>query len=270
MKHAFLSVVALVAAPTPVTAQTMLDKLIGRIAGPRSPAPSRPETTAAVPAAQIGLPGADGVGGRADAFGTSAADVARIRAMDVAGVRLGMLPDQVRAALRAAGYSPTPDAYWTDRRPKVGRGFDYATRIDQVRRQRLRDFANTRVTETIVGEFWSKGDELVEVGYVPMRDGVRASRILYSIPEGRIGWEAIRSNVIARYGRPSRLSESLRSIRYCGDGVCAPVQARFARLELSGSWRLELTDGGALDAIAQRQAAADADALIAKTGRPSF
>ena len=79
---------------------------------------------------------ATGVAG--DSFGASAPDVARIRAMDVAGVRLGMSPDQARAALRASGYAPTPDrSSYTDGRPTVSRNYDYATFVEQARRGRL-------------------------------------------------------------------------------------------------------------------------------------
>ena len=94
--------------------------------------------------------------------------------------------------------------------------------------------------------------------------------MLYVIPEGRIDWVGIRSNVTAKYGRPTRLSEDLRTVRYCGDGACAAVGANFAELSLRGSWRVQLEDGGALERMSREQAAADADRAIRKTAKPSF
>jgi hypothetical protein len=76
--------------------------------------------------------------------------------------------------------------------------------------------------------------------------------------------------VESRYGRPTRLSEDLHVIRYCGDGACAAVGADFAELRLGDGWRLELEDGGATERLSREQAAADAEASIPKTSRPSF
>ena len=212
---------------------------------------------------------ATGVAG--DPFGTSAPDVARIRAMDVAGVRLGMSPDQARAALRASGYAPTPDwSLYTDGRPTVSRNYDYATFVEQARRGRLAAGGPMKSTNTIVSEDWNKGDERVHVAYVPLREGVQVADVLYVIPEGRIDWVGIRSNVTAKYGRPTRLSEDLRTVRYCGDGACAAVSANFAELSLRGSWSVQLEDGGALERMSREQAAADADRAIRKTAKPSF
>lgn len=210
-------------------------------------------------------------GGAAAEFGSSSADVARIRAMDVAGVRLGMSPEQARAALRASGYSPTPDrAMYTDGRPKVERNYDYATRVDQERRLRLSDGSPMPSRNTIVAEDWNKGDERVHVAYVPTRDGVVAADVLYTIPAGRLGWQGIRSSVVSRYGRPTRVSEGLHTVRYCGDGACAAVGADFAEMSLTDGWRLELADGGAFERLSLQQASADADASIRKTAKPSF
>ena len=106
--------------------------------------------------------------------------------------------------------------------------------------------------------------------YVPLREGVQVSDVLYAIPVGRIGWEGIRSNATTKYGRPTRLSEGLHRVRWCGDGVCAAVGDPFAELSLEDGWRLELSDGGALERLSREQAAADADRSIRRTGKPSF
>lgn len=209
--------------------------------------------------------------GVADAsFGSSSSDVARIRAMSVAGVALGMSPDQARTALRASGYAPTPDPTFTDRRPKVERNYDYPTKVDQVRKERLSNASTWKSTETIVAEEWNKGDEKVRVEYVPLRDVPVVADVSYRIPEGRIGWEAIRMSVTTKYGKPTRLSDSLRTVRYCGDGMCAAVGADFAELGLTAGWHLELRDGGAFARLQQRQAAEDADRSIRRTDKPSF
>ena len=185
--------------------------------------------------------------------------------------RIGMTPEQARAALRASGYAPTPDtAMWTDRRPKVERNYDYATLVANARRERLGDTSAMKSSQTIVGEDWNKGDERVHVSYVPLREGVQVAGVLYQIPVGRIGWDGIRSTVTAKYGRATRVSDDLHKVRYCADGACAALGDPFAELSLTDGWRLELSDGGALGRLSRQQASADADGSIRKTTKPSL
>jgi len=223
-----------------------------------------------VPVADMAVKAAPATAAADPGFGSSTADVARIRAMDVAGVRIGMAPDRVRAALHASGYAPVIDPSYTDRRAKVERNDDYPARVDRARHQWLNDGVTWRQFSTVVAEEWQKGDERVRVEYVPMREGVQVASVAYRIPEGRIGWPAIRSSVTAKYGRPTRLSKDLRTVRWRGDGACAAVGPRYVELSLTDGWRVELTDGGALERLSTGQALVDADASIRKTDKPSF
>lgn len=203
-------------------------------------------------------------------LGRSEAVAARFVAMRVAGVGLGMTPDSARAALKASGYSPMPQYGYTDRRPQVERGYDYPARVDRARRERLADAGTSRQSMTITAEYWHKDDERVHVRYAPVREGVRVSSVAYSIPAGRIDWRTMRSSVLARYGRPTRLADDQQTARWCGDDVCNVVGPRFAELVLSDRWRLELNDGGAFERLSSEQALADANASIRKADKPSF
>ncbi len=219
-----------------------------------------------------GETGALRAGAARDEYGSSPAMVARIRQMDVAGVRLGMTPEEAKAALRAKGYAPTPSTLYSDRRQDVKNGYDYATRVDQVRRERLRSYGpDFKPKEVVTSEMWNKGDEKVDVDYSVMRDGRRVAAVSYRIPEGRMSWPSIRSSIVEKYGRPTSLSENLNEIRYCGDDACAfLLNGRHASLGLTNRWTLTLTDDGATDRIAGRDIAADAERSIEKTSRPSF
>jgi hypothetical protein len=211
-------------------------------------------------------------GATRDEYGASADMVARIRQMDVAGVRLGMTPEEAKAALRAKGYAPTPSTYYTDRRPETKNGYDYATRVDQIRRERLSDYRTAfKPVDVVTSETWSKGDEKVDVDYSVMKAGRRVASVGYHIPEGRMSWASMRSSIVEKYGRPTRLSENMGEIHYCADNACAfLLNGRHASLDLTGRWNLTLTDDGATGRMAAREIAADAERSIDKTDRPSF
>jgi hypothetical protein len=117
-------------------------------------------------AAQLGRR-ADERGG--DSYGRSPADVARLRAMDIAGVRLGMTPDQARIALRIAGCQPVRFANDT---ADVGTDQDYSSRVEGLRRRRLDQPVGAPGRQIVIAERWSKGDERVEVNYVAPRESV--------------------------------------------------------------------------------------------------
>lgn len=236
----------------------------------RKPKPETPVAASTADAA--GEAGTLRAGAARDEYGSSPAMVARIRQMDVAGVRLGMTPDEARAALRAKGYAPTPSTLYSDRRQDVKNGYDYATRVDQVRRERLSSYGGDfKPKEVVTSEMWNKGDERINVDYSVMREGRRVAAVSYRIPEGRMSWPSIRSSIVDKYGRPTRLSENLNEIHYCGDDACAfLLNGRHASLDLTNRWTLTLTDDGATGRIASRDIAADAERSIEKTNRPSF
>jgi len=208
-----------------------------------------------------------------DPYGQSQAMTARLRAADIAGVRLEMTPAMARAALRGSGYVPTPNRSYTDNRATVSETYDYATRVDNKRRERLRDFssASRKITNAVREEEWSKGDEKVAVSYSQMREGPRVAHVAYRIPEGRIAWDAMKSSVLGKYGKPTRMSDNAGTIAYCGDGACAfLMNGQHATLELTGRWTLALSDGGAAERLAETQIAQDAERGIAKTAKPGF
>lgn len=224
-------------------------------------------TEAGVAQGQYGRPRAG------DPYGQSQAMTARLRAADIAGVRLEMTPAMARAALRASGYVPTPNRAYTDNRATVSETYDYATRVDNKRRERLRDFssASRKITNAVREEEWNKGDERVAVSYSQMREGPRVAYVAYRIPEGRIGWDAMKSSILGKYGRPTRISDNNATVAYCGDGACAfLMNGQHATLELTGRWTLALSDGGAAERLADVQIAQDAERGIAKTAKPGF
>jgi hypothetical protein len=127
----------------------------------------------------------------------------------IAGIRLGMSPAEVAAAMRSAGYAL--------RTSSRGRSWEamLTRRIASTR-------AGARVVDgsVVVGEWYAKGDEEVEVNYVPTRAGSAVSEVEYAIRSAAITPERFRAQVQQRYGRPNQLlpTESFyctRSERAC-------------------------------------------------------
>ncbi|MEH3036158.1 MAG: hypothetical protein PGN23_06660 [Sphingomonas adhaesiva] len=112
---------------------------------------------------------------------------------DVAGVRLGMTPEEARAALRKGGLvpaaeDPQQDAFGAvvSRRAaeRGGAGADRGT---------VPMFTMARGVQ----------GETVEVWYAAARDGARVTQVKYLMPTNRMEAAAFSRSVEAKYGRPT-------------------------------------------------------------------
>jgi|GEM_PF-4001717 len=134
--------------------------------------------------------------------------------LSVAGIRIGMSPADVEAAMRARGYALSQRA--------MGRSWDSLI---------SRRLASTRPgfrasNGTVVDlEIYAKGDEHVQISYVPAPGGAEVSEVAYQIAEAAITPERFSASVVERYGRPARTEDSVSLYCSAGEPRCAFTEA---------------------------------------------
>lgn len=189
---------------------------------------------------------------------------APVDTFDVAGVRLGMSPEQARAALKAAGFSapatdPTQDSW--------------SSLVSRRRAERI----GGKVDETKVVMFTRAGGpqgEQVEVWYAATEKGARATSIEYTVPTKRMERATFASGVSAKYGRPT-VQEAARSL-YCtkGEGSCQTYQNKalpHLQTEIDYSvYAVKLTEGGAYDQDLRTRMSAAIEAAAPRNAKASF
>lgn len=118
---------------------------------------------------------------------------APVGTFDVAGVKLGMTPEETRAALNAGGFTPQViDPTQSSWASLVSR--------------RVVERIPGKVDETRIPMFTRAGGphgEQVEVWYTATPDGARATSIEYTMPTNRMERAAFVAGVSAKYGRPT-------------------------------------------------------------------
>lgn len=185
----------------------------------------------------------------------------------IAGVSLGMSPQAVGAALKAAGYA-------LDYR-YMGRSWEgeVANQVSNLRGIRIPE--GPRV---VGSEDYRKGQEFLQVTYAANRAGPNVSMVDYSISSNAIDFERFRAAVLRRYGRPSLKwdSESL----YCsvGERQCARTGSlttnQLPTLTVYLAWvmqrRLQLRQGERADKAYEAEVKAEAERLYPKKDRPTF
>lgn len=118
---------------------------------------------------------------------------APVSTLDVAGVTLGMTPDDTRAALRKAGFTPNVEDPQQDGWSAVV-SQRAAERIGgKVDRSKVPMFTRAKGTQ----------GETVEVWYAATREGPRASSIKYRMPTARMEKAAFLKGVAEKYGKPT-------------------------------------------------------------------
>jgi len=139
-----------------------------------------------------------------------------VKTFDVAGVRLGMSPDEARAALRKAGFTPAiadPDQdAWS-----------------AVVSQRAADRIGGKVDQSKVPMFTrAKGlqGETVEAWYATTRDGAQVVEVKYQMPASRMDRTAFTRATVAKYSLPT-FEEGSKGI-YCTkpETVCASYEKK--------------------------------------------
>lgn len=134
-----------------------------------------------------------------------------VKTFDVAGVRLGMTPEETRAALRKGGFVPASEDPNQDA-------------WSAVVSQRVADRMGGKVDTSKVPMFTrAKGPqgETVEAWYAATRDGAQVVEVKYLMPASRIERTAFTNATMAKYGKPT-FEEGAKAI-YCTkpEKVCA-------------------------------------------------
>ena len=189
---------------------------------------------------------------------------APVDTFDVAGVRLGMTPEQTRAALKATGFAPQATDPTQD---------SWGSMVSRRRAERI----GGKVDETKIPMFTRAGGpqgEQVEVWYAATEDGARATSIEYTVPTKRMERATFASGVSAKYGRPT-VQEAARSL-YCtkGEGSCQTYQNKalpHLQTEIDYSvYAVKLTEGGAYDRDLRARMAAAIEAAAPRDAKASF
>lgn len=125
------------------------------------------------------------------------------RNLDVAGVRLGMRPGDVKSALRQSGYQLGAEEMQVS----------YDSRV----RQEWRDMTGIdtgRSSLVVKSQSWTKGDERISVDFVAMPDGAAVSWVSYSGYDQRsISPEVFEAELLRKYGEP--VNPGLGDMRWC-------------------------------------------------------
>jgi hypothetical protein len=182
----------------------------------------------------------------------------------VAGVTLGMSPEEARAALTKAGFTPraedpTQDAW------------------SAVVSQRAADRIGGKVERTKVPMFtMAEGPqgEHIEVWYSATEAGAKASSVKYQMPTNRMERVAFASSATAKYGKPT-FEDRTRAL-YCtkGEPTCTSWQNKdlpYLSVESSfANHEIELRQGQRYGAEMKARMAAAVEAAAPKNAKASF
>ncbi len=173
------------------------------------------------------------------------------RLMDVAGVRVGMSPEQADAALQAAGFEP-PRA--------LGLQPSYDTRVRNAWNTSTRGDTGRVLTVPASGA-WRKPGEEVELRFEALPEGARVSWIAYRADAGRVGADVFERQLLARYGPPA--NGEAEDQRWCTLRAPAcedPRNAHYPVMEASAARRTIWVSGADDDRAAALRARFAADA----------
>lgn len=185
---------------------------------------------------------------------------------DVAGIRIGMTPDQVMKAASAAGYSRVET--------RMQEGWGYQVRQEEQNRNLPRLFpastAQVHGSETYRGS----GSQRLAVDYTSTPRGAYVYSVRYSANMAETPWETMKARTRAKYGRESYATAS--QLVFCSQGetkcsafglyVLPTVDLDF----MPGSSWLTLSQGSRYRDAYQRAINADVDRLHPKNDRPAF
>lgn len=153
--------------------------------------------------------------------------VLRIAEADIAGVRLGMAPVQVEAALRAANYGSV--------RKGSGASFEQLV-AEKVAERTPLEQRKPAGAEGAVRQIWATGPagETLWVRFAPSVSGPQVMFVRVSIDDRRVTKAAFQERVNAKFGRPSAAKPGMldwfwcdSSVVHCGDDW---VSARYPYL----------------------------------------
>lgn len=254
--------IVIAVAPAPCSAQTLLDKVIERIAARKSaPATIASDTMT-----------------KQDVGGAAAAPASTFP-LDVAGVRLGMSADAARAALTKAGYSiPATNGI------SYGPSFAASVRAEAARRQ-TGAATSPAMADRVVTKLEGYGPtrEAITVSLVALPAGdSNVTDVHLRIPQDVMTGDAFLRQVSAKYGQPDGKKDQGMTLAWCTAplkpvcGSITPFQRRPEALpNLTASViyndnTIRLADGTDQDRERERAFAAAVERAAPKTDRAAF
>lgn len=258
MKHRLTVAIAIatVATASPAMSQTLLDKLIQRVTRPKATAPAtRPDPTVAT-------------------VQTAAASTGF--SLDVAGVRLGMTPDQARTALTRAGYRIAET---------IDYGPSFASRVRaEAERRRTGSYGSASMADRVLTALEATGPnrESISVRLTAVPGGssvVTGVRLI--VPAEVMDGAALLRQAVAKYGPPDGSRDGRLTLGWCSvpvKSVCAsilPFQIRYGSLpNLIASAIIQnsitLSEGTDRGRDREREFTAAVERAAPKTGRVAF
>lgn len=189
---------------------------------------------------------------------------ASVSTFDVAGVKLGMTPEETRSALKAGGFTPQATDPTQD---------SWASVVSR----RIAERIPGEVDETKVPMFMRAGGpqgEQVEVWYTATPEGARATSIEYTMPTNRMERAAFVASVSAKYGRPT--AEDPVHGLYCtkGEASCVTYGNRnLPHLLTESSYSvhsIKLMEGSRYGDELKARTAAAVEGMVPKNAKASF
>lgn len=185
----------------------------------------------------------------------------------IAGIGLGMKPQEVGSALRTAGYA-------LERR-YMGRSWqgEVANQVSYLRAIRI-----PAGTDVISKEDYRKGQEFIQVDYAAGPGGPYVSRVNYEISSNAIDAEHFKAAALSRYGQPSLPGEWENVYCSVGERRCSRIVSlvtnQLPSLTVNaadGTDRtLELRQGQRAEVAYEAAVKAEAERLYPKKDKPSF
>ena len=176
------------------------------------------------------------------------------RNFDVAGVRLGMSPDEVAAALGASGFTMK----------SAGRQPSY----DSAVRERWNSAGRTGTGPALfiaAGSSWERPGQEVQIKYTALPQGPRVDWVAYSGDAQRMSAEAFEDQLRRKYGDP--VNGDADEQRWCtlkAPECEDPRQADYPAMEASAQYRRIWLSGHDKDRDAALQAREEADIASGK------
>lgn len=205
---------------------------------------------------------------------TAAPPLYKVSNLDVAGVRLGMTPDEVQQVLSGSGYTLSSQR----------RSLDFAGRVERGAMERRGEHIGPRTR--LSGDIGSEGytgpsSQIVSVIYGPSPTGQGVTDVTYKVQHDYLEEATFFQTVRNKYGPPSQTTErseiSSRSFTYCDtqDVNCRNEAPRLMAIGIypmsMNHWRaVELREGRVAHQRREAAIAAAVDQVVPKVRAPQF
>ncbi|EGI54481.1 hypothetical protein SUS17_2666 [Sphingomonas sp. S17] len=148
-------------------------------------------------------------------------------AMDVAGIRLGDTPQQVKAALQQAGYRVT----------ETRKTASFAQRV-AVEVANRNGAAAPNPTYAGIAEIIAMGShqERADIQFAQIAGGDSVSRVEVTIPGTAMGEAAMKAQLSAKYGKPDAVKDQGLSWHWCAPQAMKICGMTYTGGELDTAW----------------------------------